>query len=175
MSEMIDMWKKKQNAFGIVYSWFLAKAYTMITLRRTWGKMPLWHKTKLLYSFLFQAFFLPSPEDLNKMSMEMNDNDMLTLVVQEMSKQFPTLMETLVEERDHSHHSVVAVVGKGHLQGIKKYWLQPNEVDKLMEIPSNSAASSVTKIFKSVGVAIVFSSSTLLCDSADHCMQIQQY
>lgn len=31
---------------------------------------------------------------------EMDDNDMLTLVIQEMSKEFPTLMETLVHERD---------------------------------------------------------------------------
>ena len=31
---------------------------------------------------------------------EMDDVDMLTLVIQEMSKQFPTLMETLVHERD---------------------------------------------------------------------------
>lgn len=38
-----------------------------ITLRRTWGKMPLWHKAKLLYTITFQAFFLPSQEDLNKM------------------------------------------------------------------------------------------------------------
>lgn len=38
-----------------------------VTLRRTWGKMPLWHKIKLLYSLLFQAVFLPSPEELNKM------------------------------------------------------------------------------------------------------------
>jgi pheromone shutdown protein TraB len=31
---------------------------------------------------------------------EMDDVDMLTLVIQEMSKQFPTLMDTLVHERD---------------------------------------------------------------------------
>lgn len=29
--------------------------------------MPLWHKTKLIYSLVFQAVFLPSTEDLNKM------------------------------------------------------------------------------------------------------------
>lgn len=27
MGEMIEMWKKKHNAFGIVYSWFLAKVW----------------------------------------------------------------------------------------------------------------------------------------------------
>lgn len=31
---------------------------------------------------------------------EMDDVDMMTLVIQEMSKEFPTLMETLLHERD---------------------------------------------------------------------------
>ena len=26
MGEMVEMWKKKHNIFGILYSWFLAKA-----------------------------------------------------------------------------------------------------------------------------------------------------
>jgi len=29
--------------------------------------MPLWYKTKLVYSLLFQAVFLPSSDDLNNM------------------------------------------------------------------------------------------------------------
>lgn len=111
--------------------------------------MPLWHKIKLLYSFLFQAFFLPSPEELTKMVYfiysiysliltsriillwfsilvaeaigiasqtnftvaifylqlkDMDDVDMLTLIIQEMSKEFPTLMDTLVHERDQLVH-----------------------------------------------------------------------
>ncbi|KAK3404507.1 hypothetical protein EUGRSUZ_K00810 [Eucalyptus grandis] len=129
--EMVEMYKKKHNVFGILYSWFLAKVANklevypgaefrvafeeamkyggkvllgdrpvQVTLRRTWAKMPLWHKTKLMYSLLFQAVFLPSPEDLNKMLKDLDDVDMLTLVIQEMSKEFPTLMETLVHERD---------------------------------------------------------------------------
>lgn len=31
---------------------------------------------------------------------EMDDADMITLLVQELSKEFPTVMETLVHERD---------------------------------------------------------------------------
>ncbi|KAL0001736.1 hypothetical protein SO802_015517 [Lithocarpus litseifolius] len=195
MGEMVDMWKKKHNIFGILYSWFLSKvasklevfpgtefrvAYeeamkygarvilgdrpVQITIRRTWAKMPLWHKIKLLYSLLFQAVFLPSPEDLNKMLKEMDDVDVLTLVIQEMSKEFPTLMETLVHERDRymsstllkiasEHSSVVAVVGKGHLQGIKKHWMQPVVVKDLMGIPSPKPTAAV-KILKSLGVAV---------------------
>ncbi|KAF5200375.1 Trab domain-containing protein [Thalictrum thalictroides] len=197
MKEMMHMWKKrKMNAFGVLYSWFLAKvasklevfpgsefrvAYeeamqyggkvilgdrpVQITLRRTWGKMKLWHKVKFLYSILFQAMFLPSPEDLNKMLKEMDDVDMLTLVIQEMSKAFPTLMETLLYERDlymsstllrvaREHTSVVAVVGKGHLQGIKKHWKQPVEIKELLEIPARTSGVSAVRILTSLGVAV---------------------
>lgn len=136
-----------------------------ITLKRTWSKMPLWHKTKLVYNLLFQAVFLPSSDDLNKMLKEMDDNDMLTLVIQEMSKEFPTLMETLVHERDKymscallrvacQNSCVVAVVGKGHLQGIKKHWKQHVVMSDLMTIPSPKPGISALKVFTSVGVAV---------------------
>nr|XP_043613789.1 traB domain-containing protein [Erigeron canadensis] len=196
MGEMVELWKKNHNTFGILYSWFLAKVASRlevfpgaefrvayeeamkyggkvvlgdrpvnITLRRTWSKMPLWHKTKLMYSMMFQSIFLPSPTRLNEMLKELNDVDMLTLVIQEMSKEFPTLMETLVLERDQymsssllkvarEHNSVVAVVGKGHLQGIKKYWTQPIEMRELLELPSTKPTVTVFKVLSTVGAAV---------------------
>ncbi|KAJ0240216.1 TraB family protein [Hirschfeldia incana] len=200
--EMIDLWKKKHNPFGIAYGWFLAKiaskldvlpgaefrvAYeeavkyggqvilgdrpVQITLKRTWAKMPIWHKVKFLYGLVFQAVFLPSPEELDKMLKAMNDVDMLTLVIQQMSKEFPSLMDTLVHERDKymacmlsrvasEHGSVVAVVGRGHLQGIKKNWDQPINMKDLLEIPANKSVFTVKNVLKSLailvaGVAIV--------------------
>ncbi|XP_058210668.1 uncharacterized protein LOC131323065 isoform X2 [Rhododendron vialii] len=138
-----------------------------ITLRRTWEKMPLWHRTKLFYSLVYHAFFLPSSEDLNKKLKEMNDIDMMTLENQEMSKQFPTLMETLVHERDQymsatllevagEYRSVVAVVGKGHLQGIKKYWKQPVELKRLLHVDmcSRTPIFSAVKLLATVGVGV---------------------
>lgn len=194
--DMIEMWKKNHNLFGIFYGWFLAKVASKlevlpgaefrvaydeamkyggrvilgdrpvnITLRRTWAKMPLWHKVKLLSSLLFQAVSLPSTEDLTKMLKDMDDVDMLTLVIQEMSKQFPTLMETLVHERDKfmsssllrvasDYSSVVAVVGKGHLPGIKKHWNQHIELKELLTIPTGKSTFSTAKILASMGVAV---------------------
>nr|DAD23264.1 TPA_asm: hypothetical protein HUJ06_024727 [Nelumbo nucifera] len=136
-----------------------------ITLRRTWEKMTLWHKVKFLCCAFFQTIFLPSSEDLNKKLKEMDDVDMLTLMVQEMSKAFPTLMETLLYERDlymsstllrvaSKHTSVVAVVGKGHLQGIKKHWKQPVKIKDLLEIPEQKPAVSAVKILTSLGTAV---------------------
>ncbi|CAN1226299.1 TraB domain-containing protein [Linum grandiflorum] len=99
---------------------------------------------------------------------EMEDVDMLTLAIREMSKAYPTLMETLVHERDQymasmlhkaaSEHSlVVAVVGRGHLPGIKKHWQQPVSVSDV------SILKTITDILKTItsigviaaGVAIV--------------------
>uniref|UniRef100_A0A7N0SXA5 TraB domain-containing protein n=1 Tax=Kalanchoe fedtschenkoi TaxID=63787 RepID=A0A7N0SXA5_KALFE len=196
LREMVDSLKKKQNPFGIIYGWFLAKVANQlevfpgaefrvafeeamkyggkvvlgdrpiqITLRRTWAKMPVWHKMKLLTSLFFQSLFLPSASDLNKMLKEMNDSDMLTLVVQEMSKQFPTLMETLVHERDQymsstllrvakESGSVVAVVGKGHLRGIKEHWQQPIDLAKLMEMPSHKPRITVKRIIGTLGAGV---------------------
>ncbi|XP_062181464.1 uncharacterized protein LOC133885738 [Phragmites australis] len=133
-----------------------------ITLRRTWGKMSLWHRAKFLYYIVFQSIFLPSPEELNKMLKDMDDVDMLTLVIQEMSKAFPSLMETLLHERDmymsskllkvaREHSSVVAVVGKGHVSGIKKHWQQPIQVRSLLELPAANQGASKLKILASIG------------------------
>ncbi|CAF2105400.1 unnamed protein product [Brassica oleracea var. botrytis] len=203
MSDMIESWKQKQNTFGILYGWFLAKASFLyqhfyqlevlpgaefrvayeealkyggkvilgdrpvqqITLKRTWAKMPLWHKVKFLYSLLFQAVFLPSAEELDKMLKEMDNVDMLTLVIQEMSKEFPSLMDTLVHERDQymassllrvasEHSSVVAVIGRGHINGIKKNWQQPITMKDLMEIPSDDSVFTVKRIISSVAIAV---------------------
>ncbi|CAH9076622.1 unnamed protein product [Cuscuta epithymum] len=138
-----------------------------VTLRRTWAKMPLWHKTKLVYSLMFQALFLPSPDDINRMLKEMDDVDMLTLVIQEISKQFPTLMETLVHERDQymssrlravacQHNSVLAVVGKGHLIGMQKHWQKPIKLNELLSTlpPSKKPTGHVKKILTALGIAV---------------------
>ncbi|WMV59764.1 hypothetical protein MTR67_053149 [Solanum verrucosum] len=52
------------------------------------------------------------------------------------------------------HSSVVAVVGKGHLPGIKKNWKQPIEVKELLSIPSPKPLISVAKIVTTLGVAV---------------------
>lgn len=117
-----------------------------VTLRRTWAKMSIWHKVKFIFCMVFQAISLPSVEDLKEMIQGLQDVDMITLALQELSKSFPTLMETLVHERDmfmagmlqkiaEHHSSIVAVVGKGHISGIAKNWNQDISVDTLMEDP----------------------------------------
>ncbi|WCJ37601.1 TraB family protein [Euphorbia peplus] len=178
MGDMIESWKKNHNLFEILYSWFLAQAKALahlgvprsefsvafeearsygakvvlgdrpveITLQRLWAKLPLWHTIKTVCS---------GSKTLKKTVKEMDDLDTHTMALwmQELRKEFPTLMEIVLDERDQymsytlrqvarEHSSVVAVVGKGHLAGIKKHWKQPIEalrLKEILEMPSQKA------------------------------------
>ena len=48
---------------------------------------------------------------------------------------------------------VVAVVGKGHLQGIKRHWKQPIEVQDLLTIPPPKFGA--LQIFTTLGIAML--------------------
>ncbi|KAK7312732.1 hypothetical protein VNO77_36822 [Canavalia gladiata] len=151
-----------------------------ITLRRTWSKMPLRNKTKLFCYLLLAPVLLPICL-LNRMRKEKDDDDSYTRPP--FDEDFPTLRETLVNERDQGvlgwypgygsgidilcisymssmllklasvNSSVVAVVGKGHLGGIKMHWKQPVVLEDLLAVPSPKPAISAKRIFRVVGVA----------------------
>ncbi|CDY10036.1 BnaC08g44150D [Brassica napus] len=140
-----------------------------ITLKRTSAKMPLWHKVKFLYAFMFQDVSLPSSEEVDKTasltSQEMETADTMTSLIEELSKEFPSFMETLVHERDQfmassllrvasEYNSVVAVVGRAHVNGIKKNWKQPVSIEDLMEIPGDGSMFTVKRIVSLVGIAV---------------------
>ncbi|CDY59799.1 BnaAnng16300D [Brassica napus] len=136
-----------------------------ITLKRTWAKMPLWHKVKFVYTLMFQDVFLPSSEEHGKRPQEMETADSMTLLIEELSKEFPSLIETLVYERDRymatalldiasGCNLVVAVIGNGHINGIKKNWKQPVSIEDLMEIPGDGSVFTVKRIVSSVAIAV---------------------
>lgn len=127
-----------------------------VTLRRTWGKMSTWHKTKFITTMVFQAFCLPKAEQLNELIEKLQDADMLTLAFEELGKSFPTLMETLIDERDmfmaavlqklgEENSSIVAVVGRGHVAGIIKHWGQDIPIHNLLEIPQKKSIWNATR------------------------------
>ncbi|CDY49519.1 hypothetical protein HID58_064053 [Brassica napus] len=143
----------------------LGDRHQEITFKRTWAKMPLWLKVKCIYFTLFVAFFLPSAQVDGKELEEMDSLDTTT----QMSKDYPSVMDTFVHERDQymsyallsvasERSSVVAVVGSSHIDGIKKKWKQPISMKDLMEIPES--VFKVKRIVSSVaigfaGIAIV--------------------
>ncbi|CAM6128646.1 unnamed protein product [Calypogeia fissa] len=118
-----------------------------VTLRRTWARMSTWHKTKLIFALVVSIVFMDSAEQINQMIEDFKDNDMITAIIQDMSKSFPSLADTLVHERDlymaaalrgiaGTTSSVVAVVGKGHVPGISENWEADISVEELLTVPT---------------------------------------
>ncbi|GJP78916.1 hypothetical protein CLOP_g9177, partial [Closterium sp. NIES-67] len=118
-----------------------------VTLRRTWAMMSRWHRLKLVALLLLQALWLPSKAELDQLVEELKSSDLLALAVAEMGHAFPSLLHTLIHERDmymacmlrhvaRRSARVVAVVGKGHLEGIQANWPRTDiDVAALLRMP----------------------------------------
>jgi pheromone shutdown-related protein TraB len=116
----------------------LADRDVKITLRRSWASTPFFRKFKLflaLIGSIFETEEKPSEEELS----EMRDQDSLSIMMEDFGKVFPEIKRILISERDQflagrilkaEGKKVLAVVGAGHLQGIKSI------VENGQEIPS---------------------------------------
>jgi len=115
-----------------------------LTLLRAWESNSLWGKIKLVIALIYSSFQQPSVEELREwIESIMNDptNDMLTKSIEDLSKHFPAIKRTIIEERDIYMackiiqtarimgqgsqkdglvRKVVVVVGAGHCPGICK-------------------------------------------------------
>ncbi|MDR2477375.1 MAG: TraB/GumN family protein [Treponema sp.] len=120
---------------GIPYS--LCDREVQITLRRAWARCGLWSRCKLLASLLSGAF---TTEKLSADEIEnLKKRSELDGMMSELAAYLPGVKETLIDERDRYLAAkiwaasapaesqagqvcgVVAVVGAGHLQGIKSH------------------------------------------------------
>lgn len=112
------------------------------TLLRAWRSMGLWMKLKLLGQLLTS---LGELEEINEQEIEkMKQEDVLGGMLAELGQSFPTIARVLIDERDQylAHQirtapgeKIVAVVGAGHVPGIKKYWQQPVDLEQLNQVP----------------------------------------
>jgi pheromone shutdown-related protein TraB len=118
-----------------------------ITLRRAWRALSLWKKSLLLSSLLGGAFTSQeiSEEDLR----ELRRSDVLSGLLQELGEAFPGLKRVLIDERDgylaecirqSEGQRLVAVVGAGHIAGIKRLLSAetPVDLEPLAELPPPS-------------------------------------
>ncbi len=120
----------------------LADRDIRVTLSRTWRVMSLWNKLKILFQLILSAGEIEeiSEEDVEKMKQE----DMLETLLADVEKSLPVLRNILIDERDRylAHKiktapgkRIVAVVGAGHVPGIKKYWEVNTDINALEKIP----------------------------------------
>lgn len=127
----------------------LADRDVRVTMRRAWRTTPFWRKSMLLSSLLLSVFDTTevSEEDMRKLRRQ----DVLSELMRELGKEVPTLKTVLIDERDqylaHKIRSaegkkIVAVVGAGHIEGIRQALLTRATVDvKALEtVPPVSSA-----------------------------------
>lgn len=130
----------------------LADRDIRITLSRTWRVMSLWDKLKILFQLISSAGEIDeiSEKDIEKMKQE----DMLETLLADVKKSLPALRDILIDERDRylAHKirtapgkRIVAVVGAGHVPGIKKYWEVNTDINALEKIPPSSMFMRIFK------------------------------
>jgi len=131
---------------------WLADRDIRVTLSRTWRSMGLWEKLKLLYQLLLS---LGEVDDLSQEDIErMKQEDVLNALLEEIGTSQPVIREILIDERDRylaqkikdapgAH--IVAVVGAGHVPGIKRYWSSETDLAALEALPPKSRLAGLIK------------------------------
>lgn len=123
-----------------------------ITLRRAWNSMSFWEKMKLLSSGFVGV--VESEEISEEMLSEIRQSDVLTELMNELGEFMPVLKGVLIDERDTyiaqktrdaSGQKVVAVVGAGHLSGIKQALVENRQEDlrKIEQVPPPSPVGKI--------------------------------
>lgn len=120
----------------------LADRDVRTTLSRAWRLMKFWTKIKLLAQ-LITSF--GEADGITKEDIEaMKQQDMLETLLKEIGDLLPELRTVLIDERDQyltekirtaPGKRIVAVVGAGHVPGIKKNWDQPVDLKALETLP----------------------------------------
>jgi len=123
----------------------LADRDIQITFTRIWKKLSFFGKLRLFFMLLLSMF---NKEDISEEEIEkLKSEDMLTAALQDLATSFPRLKNTLIDERDQylaekiknsSGKKVVAIVGAGHVPGIKKEIFNDHDMKKLTYIPKSS-------------------------------------
>jgi pheromone shutdown-related protein TraB len=135
-----------------------------VTLRRAWHATSFFKKSYLLAS-LFAGLFDRTEITEEKLN-ELKKTDLLSELMLELGKVLPELKRVLIDERDTflserikkaEGKRIVAVVGAGHVEGIKKALLE----DRNAQIEEISAIPPVSSIWKVLGwsvPAVIFAS-----------------
>jgi pheromone shutdown-related protein TraB len=116
-----------------------------VTLRRVWASLSLWEKSKLIGALA--AALLERPEIDEDTLRRLRDQDVLSELMRELGDALPGAKHALIDERDAylaqkiraaEGRKLVAVVGAGHVTGIRRLLEERRPVDlaALSQIPA---------------------------------------
>ncbi|MEA1961636.1 MAG: TraB/GumN family protein [Bacillota bacterium] len=131
---------------------WLADRDIQATMQRIWRNVSFWGKIKLIFQLVI-SMFIGDDEDISEEKLEqMKTSDALTSALDEMAQSFPLIKSILIDERDQylaqrikeaPGNKVVAVLGAGHIPGIKKELYNEHDLNALSQVPP---PSKITKI-----------------------------
>jgi len=123
----------------------LADREIKTTFLRIWRTMSFWGKMKLLGIIIASIF---SDEKISEEELEeLKSGDMLNSALKELSDAFPELKRPLIDERDQyianklKHapgRKVIAVLGAGHIPGIKEELKKEQDMKRITHVPPAS-------------------------------------
>jgi pheromone shutdown-related protein TraB len=123
----------------------LADRDIQITFTRIWKKLGFFGKIRLFFMLILSIF---NEENLSEEEIEkLKSEDVLTAALNDLAISFPRLKNTLIDERDQylaekirnaPGKKIVAVVGAGHIPGIKKEIDKNHDLESLTYIPKSS-------------------------------------
>jgi len=122
------------------------------TLSRVWRLMGFVTRFRLLFHFIGSVV---DSEAITEAEIEeMKKTDVLESLLTEVGKTFPQVRMVLIDERDQyltemirtaPGEKILAVVGAGHVPGIKNNWQKEVDMDALRSLPPKGRFSSVMK------------------------------
>jgi len=130
----------------------LADRNVEITLKRVWGYLNLWHKLKMIFHLHLGIFFSEKIDE--GLIEDMKKKDQLENILETFTDTFPEVKKRLIDERDvylsqkirnAPGKTIVAVVGAGHLKGIRENIQHDIPLEPLLELPPKSVLPSILK------------------------------
>jgi pheromone shutdown-related protein TraB len=147
--EMLRAIKSAEDSGAHIH---LADREIRTTLLRAWRKMRFMDKFKLFYQL--SGSFAGVEELTIEAVEEMKSKDVLQTLLDEMGESQPILKKALIDERDQylsqmirtaPGKKIVAVVGAGHVPGIKANWNTQVDIKSLNEVPAPGITANVLK------------------------------
>ncbi len=137
-----EMMRAIQVADDIGSKTVLADRDIRTTLKRTWSSLGMFGMLKLLMSMVFGLF---SSQEIDEEEIErLKQSDALEELMKEFSEALPGVRTALIDERDQylagkikaaPGNTVVAIVGAGHVPGIKSWFAKEIDLEKLDKLP----------------------------------------
>jgi len=121
-----------------------------ITMKRAWGNAGFFSVFRILISLISGVF---SSEKMSEEEIEaLKENDALTAMMSEFDDFLPGVKSVLIDERDSymceklrriEGDTIVAVVGAGHVPGMKKKLGQEFDLEELKTVPPKKISSKL--------------------------------